>query len=313
MNPTVEATQTQPQMALPKFDNVLLCTDFSAASEAAANVAMQLCKGRDARLTVVHVSEYGPMPAITDEGLDYALGLFEKECRNLKSVAEHMLQNGVRAESIMLEGNAVSNILDHIAHSDIDLAIMGTTAARGVERLLFGSTAESIFRRASCPIITVGPGLTPSGIDQRGRPVIFATDFDDRSLDALRHAASLAEILGTRLHVVHVLPSTVRNGRGDVVPSIVGEALHLLTLRIPADGVAPHCEILHGSDVSHAVTEYAKDQHAALIVLGVRRKSAIAAHLPPHRTFRIIMTASCPVLTVAYDSQSALATAATCF
>ena len=52
-----------------------------------------------------------------------------------------MLQNGIRAESIMLEGNAVSNILDHIAHSDIDLAILGTTAARGLDRLLLGSTA----------------------------------------------------------------------------------------------------------------------------------------------------------------------------
>ena len=212
----------------------------------------------------------------------------------------------------MLEGNAVSNILDHIAHSDIDLAILGTTAARGLDRLLLGSTAESIFRRASCPIITVGPGLTQAGIDQSGRPVIFATDFDDRSLGALRYAASLAEIFGSRLHVVHVLPLTVREGNGDVVPSIVGDALHLLTLRIPTDGAVPHCETLHGSDVSHAITEYAKDQNAAFIVLGVRRKSAIAAHLPPHRTFRIIMTASCPVLTVAYDPQSALATAAGC-
>ena len=38
------------------------------------NVAMQLCKGRDARVTVVHVSEYGPMPAITKERLDQSSG-----------------------------------------------------------------------------------------------------------------------------------------------------------------------------------------------------------------------------------------------
>jgi len=313
MNPTVEATQSQPQKALPKFDNILLCTDFSAASEAATSVCVQLSKGREVRVTVVHVSEYGPMPATTDEGLDYVLGLFEKERRNLKSVADQMLQNDVQTESIMLEGNAVSNILDYIGQSNIDLAIVGTSAARGVERLLLGSTAESIFRRAPCPIITVGPGLTPAGVAQRGRPVIFATDFDDRSLNALPCAASLAEILGSRLHVVHVLPLTVRDDRGEVVPSIMGDALHLVTLRIPADGALPHCEILHGSDVSHAITEYAKAQNAAFIVLGVRSRSAIASHLPPQRTFRIVMTATCPVLTVASDPQPALATAAACF
>jgi nucleotide-binding universal stress UspA family protein len=310
MNPTIEATKTPAEVSLPRFENVLLCTDFSPASQAATQAALQLCKGRDTHLTVLHVSEYGPMPAISDEGLDYVLGLVEKERLCLKCVTEELLQNGVRAESVLEEGSAPSTILDRIARSHIDLAILGTTAARGFDRLWFGSTAESIFRRASCPVLTVGPKLEPTPMNG-GKPVIFATDFDDSSLDALRYAASLAEIIGSPLHVVHVLPLTVRED-ADVVPLIVGEALRLVSMRVPPDGSVPHCEVLRGSDVSHAVVEYAKARNAALIVLGVRRRSAVSAHLPPHRTFRIIMTAPCPVLTVAYESQAALATAAGC-
>jgi len=299
MSQTIEATKTQPTVGLPKLENILLCTDFSPAAKDAARATVELCKGRDARVTVAHVSEYGPMPAITEEGLDYVLGLYKKEQSNLKSVTEELLQNGVRAEALMLEGSAASCILDYIKHSSIDLAIVGTTAVRGVDRLLLGSTAESIFRRAICPVLTVGPGLQPTSLNL-GRPVVFATDFNDRSLDALLYAASLAETIGSPLHVVNVLPLTVRDDT-EVAPRIVGKALHLVTMRVPADGSVPHCEVLRGSDVAHSVVEYARAQEAAYIVLGVRRKSAVAAHLPPHRTFRIIMTAPCPVLTVGYD------------
>jgi nucleotide-binding universal stress UspA family protein len=301
---------TQSEISLPKFDNVLLCTDFSPASQAAIDTALKLCKARDALLTILHVSEYGPMPAITDEGLDYVLGLVKKEYSSLKSVTENLAGSGVHAQSVMLEGNAASNILDHIQANHIDLAIVGTTAAKGLERLFFGSTAESIFRRASCPVLTVGP-KSESTPDGGARPVIFATDFDESSLDALRYAVAIKEIIGSPLHVVHVLPSTVGD-HNTTVPTIIGEALRLVGTRVPADGSLPHCEILHGSDVSHAVVEYADTWNASFIVLGVRRRSAIYAHLPPHRTFRIIMTAPCPVLTVGYDLQSALAIAAGC-
>lgn len=311
MNQTVEATRTQLEVGLPRLENILLCTDFSKTSKEAALTACELCKGKDIGLTVTHVSEYGPMPAVTEEGLDYVLGLYEKEQSNLKSVTEGLRQNGVRANALMLEGSAASCILEYIKHSHIDLAILGTTAAKGLDRLILGSTAESILRRAMCPVLTVGPESQSTSAN-RGRPVVFATDFDDSSLDALRYAASLAENIGSPLNVVHVLPLTVKDDT-EVVSRIVAEALRLISMRVPPDGSVPHCEILHGSDVSHAVVEYAKTKDAAYIVLGVRRKSVLSAHLPPHRTFRIIMTAPCPVLTVAYDlKQPALATLAQC-
>lgn len=312
MNPSIEATKAEVRVRLPRFENVLLCTDFSHASKLAAHVALRLCRRNNAHLTIMHVSEYGPMPAITEEGLNYVLGLAEKEQQGLKRVTEELLQKGVRAESVMEEGNAGPLILDRIARFGVDLAIVGTTAARGLDRLVFGSTAESIFRRASCPVITVGPKLEPTTIEAEGRPIVFATDFDDSSLDAFRYAASLAEITGSPLHVIHVLPLTVKRD-ANVVPAVVGEALRLVSMRVPPERPLPHCEVLHGSDVSHAVVEYATAKNAGFIVLGIRRRSVMSAHLPPHRTFRIIMTAPCSVLTVAYDLQSASAVAASCY
>ena len=289
--------------SLPTFQKVLLCTDFSETSRAAQEAAIRLCQGRDVRLTAMHVSQYGPMPAITDEDLDYVLGLTAKEHRALQEVTVQLQNQGIQVEPVMAEGHAASMILEEIRRRDIDLAIIGTEAAQGLNRYVFGSTAEAIFRRAPCPVLTVRQTSSPPSSQKHGRPVIFATDFDDCSLYALRYAACLAEMNRSPLHIVHVLPLTADGG--EAATSIMREALQHLAVSLPVDGTVPHCEVLFGSDVSHAIVEYAMRQDADFIAMGVRRKSTLAAHLPPHRTFRIIMTATCPVLTVTCEAANA--------
>ena len=260
------------------------------------------------QLTVMHVSEYGPMPAVTDESLDYVLGLTAKEHRALQELTVQLRNQGIQVEPVMAEGNAASMILEGIRRRDIDLAIIGTEASRGFNRFVFGSTAEAIFRRAPCPVLTVRQTLSSPSSQKHGRPVVFATDFDDCSLHALRYAACLAEMNRSPLHIVHVLPLTADGG--ETATLIMREALRHLAVSLPADGTVPHCEVVFGRDVSHAIVEYAMEQDADFIAMGVRRKSTLAAHLPPHRIFRIVMTTTCPVLTVACEPESALHLAA---
>ncbi len=307
---TMARTETmETSTTLPTFHKVLLCTDFSETSKAAQEAAVRLCQGTGVHLTVMHVSEYGPMPAITDEGLDYALELTAKEHRALQEVAVQLRGQGIQVEPVMAEGNAASMILEEMRRREIDLAIIGTEAARGLNRFVFGSTAEAIFRRAPCPVLTVRQKLSSPSSPKHGRPVIFLTDFDDCSLHALRFAACLAEMNRSPLHIVHVLPLNADGG--ETATLIMREALQHLAMSLPADGTVPHCEVLFGRDVSNSIVEYAMRQDADFIAMGVRRKITLAAHLPPHRTFRIIMTATCPVLTVACEPGLARHPAAT--
>jgi nucleotide-binding universal stress UspA family protein len=51
------------------------------------------------------------------------------------------------------------------------------------------------------------------------------------------------------------------------------------------------------------VEDYARQQKAKLIVLGVRKASLEDSHTPLHIAYRIITEAPCPVLTIAFASQ----------
>src|SRR5262249_32279764 len=54
-----------------------------------------------------------------------------------------------------VQGEPVSTILSVVREEPCDLVVMGTHGRTGLGRLLMGSVAEQIVRKASCPVLTV--------------------------------------------------------------------------------------------------------------------------------------------------------------
>src|SRR6202040_3080936 len=87
-------------------------------------------------------------------------------------------QAGIVCEANMGRGIPSLTILETISSKHIDLAVLGTNALHGFERLIFGSTAEAVLRKASCPVLTVGPQASDAAkAGQLDGPVVFAMDF----------------------------------------------------------------------------------------------------------------------------------------
>ena len=72
----------------------------------------------------------------------------------LKKFKQGVAEN-VEAEERLAEGSPVAEIL-HLANAvGADLIVMGTHGWTGLSRMLMGSTAEGVIRRARCPVLTV--------------------------------------------------------------------------------------------------------------------------------------------------------------
>ena len=298
---------------MPSFRRVLVATDFSAASQAAYRTAVETCVSLGAGLLVLHVFEYGDMAAPESGGLLLEMQGLRENCRqSLEELCRESGRAGVECEILMEDGTASDGILKTIEEKEIDLAVLGTNALHGFERLIFGSTAETVLRKAPCPVLTVGPRVASgSSGSQDDAPIIFATDFDFTTMHAIRYAAYFASLTAAPLHCVHVLPRTLEAGsQSQIVPGIMSEALHQLANESGVVIEAPTCATIFGSEVSYAVVDYARQQKAKLIVLGVRQASLLASHVPEHITYRIITEANCPVLTMAFNSHIRTAHAA---
>jgi nucleotide-binding universal stress UspA family protein len=55
--------------------------------------------------------------------------------------------------------NRAAAVLETAAEVGADLIVMATHARRGLAHLMWGSVAEEVVRRATCPVLTVGPAL----------------------------------------------------------------------------------------------------------------------------------------------------------
>jgi nucleotide-binding universal stress UspA family protein len=290
---------------MPTFDRILIATDFSPASQAAFRIGLDKCVALGASLVILHVFENAENAAPETGGLLLEQQILHEKCSNtLEELRQQAAQVGVECETILETGLAPTTILDVIASRSIDLTVLGTNALHGFERLVFGSTAEAVLRKSQCPVLTVGPrvlncatGALPDG------PIIFATDFDFTTMQAIRYAACFANLSGSQLHCLHVLPRTLEAGtQCEIVPSIMSEALQQLAAESGVVIAPPACATTFGSEISYAVVDYAREHNAKLIVLGVRQASLLASHVPEHITYRIITEANCPVLTMAFES-----------
>jgi nucleotide-binding universal stress UspA family protein len=308
-----EAPQDAVISSVPYFDRVLLATDFSVASQAAFETALRICKAFQASLIILHVFEYADAaPPETGRRLFDLDRIHAKAQASLDNLVQAARRAGVTCKATMGSGMADLTILEMIISMEVDLAVLGTNALHGFERLVFGSTAEEVLRQASCPVLTVGPQAAGSGKTDEG-PVVFATDFNLTTTDAIRYAASFCQQTKSPLYCLHVLPRTLAGGvRSHIIPEIMTEALQYVANESGTVIDPPVCAVAYGSEISNAVVDYAKQHGARLIVLGVRRASMGASHVPAHIAYRIIAEAPCPVLTVAFASQPHATLAAAC-
>jgi len=143
-----------------KAKNILFPTDLSETSQTALSYASALASESGATLHIVYVDE---VPEAFVEGLGpggAGYGYVPDPENTHKGVHNQLLAvrptiDGVKYEHHFLRGHPDEAILQFSDSEDIDLIVMGSHGRKGITRLLMGSVAESVVRRAKCPVLTV--------------------------------------------------------------------------------------------------------------------------------------------------------------
>jgi nucleotide-binding universal stress UspA family protein len=144
---------------------VLHPTDFSDASAAALRVARSLARDHGARLIVLHVAPAGAVYGTIPVPLD-----LQPHQDSLEVIREVIGGTDLKypVETRLRLGHAAAEILRAAEEVGADLIVMGTHGRTGLRRLLTGSVAEAVLRRARCPVLIVSsPTAGPDpGSDQ---------------------------------------------------------------------------------------------------------------------------------------------------
>jgi nucleotide-binding universal stress UspA family protein len=284
--------------------NILFLTDFSDPSRTALQYATMMARAYDSKVTALHVvvpSIYTYMAGeMSASVLDAEDDTAQKEMGRVQAELA-----GLPNEVIIRRDTAVWPSLAKFLHEqEIDLIVLGTHGRTGLKKVIFGSTAEEVFRRTTVPVLTVGPvARRPTHSGAQFQCVLFATDFNSVSNVAAWYAMSLAQENQTRLVLLHVLPTPKLGKSNRSADLSVAEALHRLQDVLPRDAelwCRPEPVVEHGKPGAQILAT-AERRGADLIVLGVRGMDGLAelaARTDRAVAYEVIAHASCPVLTL---------------
>ena len=156
---------------IPVCPSVVAATDLSPSSLRVVETARFFARILGAALFVVHAAA---SPAAAEEGpIDDAYGALQERLQ--ESLRQRILAQlpcgrtgdaGYRTEAVLLTGNPAEEILRFIRDKGAGMAAVGVRHRTVLGKLLFGSTTETLIRRAPCHVLAVPE--TPPARGQSG-------------------------------------------------------------------------------------------------------------------------------------------------
>jgi nucleotide-binding universal stress UspA family protein len=134
---------------------ILFPTDCAVPEDRSCQIAAGLARDYGAKLVVLHAwqpapimdTRIGPVPVVDPDEIRTE----EKQ----KLDAREPPDRGVPVERVLMEGEPGEAILRAARERECDLIVMGTHGRTGLSRIIRGSVAEHVLRRAPCPVLTV--------------------------------------------------------------------------------------------------------------------------------------------------------------
>jgi nucleotide-binding universal stress UspA family protein len=301
--------------------NILCPVDFSDFSKRAVDHAIAIARRYESKVTVLHVCPAVPafayaagMPPVESIVLtDADRGRLRSE---LQAFADCDAKSGVPIDFVVLQGDALREILDEAASVKADLIAVGTHGRSGFERLFLGSVTEKLLRKADCPVLTVpphNPNTVPASPGLFTR-ILCPIDFSECSKAALQYAMSMAQENDAELVVLYVvandlapLPGQSPDDGVDHTISVADffirreeQVRRLLQGSVP-ETVRTYCRVetmtTHGKP-STEILRLAHERHTDLIVIGVRGRNAAGLTVFGSTAQQVVRLATCPVLTI---------------
>jgi nucleotide-binding universal stress UspA family protein len=298
----------------------ILCPiDFSDYSRRAFDHAIAIARWYESTVTVLHVFSTAPVAAVGPgpvvlEPIVLTAADRDQLLADTKAFAEAEGAPGITIDAAVRQGDTAGEILEEATSMKADLLVIGTHGRSGFKRLLLGSVAEKVLRKAGCPVMTVPkrlPDAVPAGPVLYKR-ILCPVDFSESSLHALKYAISMAQEADGQLTVLHVVAHEFENtadmadigyDAGMTIRDFLKEREEALRRRLQeaVAGATEFCSVeslmTHGKPWRE-VLRIAAERQSDLIVMGVQGRGAADLLFFGSTTQHVVREASCPVLTL---------------
>jgi nucleotide-binding universal stress UspA family protein len=143
---------------MAEWKRICCAIDFSDSSHFALSEAADLTRRFDGELTLFHAYELPEAGA--GDVLASPPAIFERASRETKDALERWRAEaesiaGRPVQTTVQVGDASAELVRFALEGGFDLVVVGTHGHKGFQRMMLGSVAERVVRRAACPVLVV--------------------------------------------------------------------------------------------------------------------------------------------------------------
>jgi nucleotide-binding universal stress UspA family protein len=185
------------------ISKILIPTDFSDVANNALNYAIKLATKTDAELHILYVKNIPIMDNSFPNEVyqSYMLEVEDFTKKNFNDLNEKVLKKAnVKFETHTAFGFINDEIQEFIKKQKIDLVVLGTTGASGLQELLIGSNAASVAGEAEVPVLVI----PPTSVFEEIVHIVYATDYNEPEFPAVSRLAYFASLFDADVSVLHV-------------------------------------------------------------------------------------------------------------
>ena len=296
-------------MSLFAHKRILVAIDFSEYSKIALDICLGASKCMKTKLYVLHTIEKFPH--------DYVHLLSSTAHSNMKQKLEEEAMNKIKAMlpeellgsedivPIVRFGKPFLEIIKVAKEKGVDLMAIGTHGRAGVDRVILGSVAERVVRKAGCAVMVIR-NKKYVGFKR----IIVPIDFSDCSRKALEYATATARAHNSKLTILHVYEGSF------VEPYVKAanseEEADEIMKEIERVNETKYDEFLKTVDLSGVeyekllkkgipetdIVEIAMEQQANLIVMGTHGRSGIKHILIGSTAEEVVRAVHCDIIIV---------------
>jgi nucleotide-binding universal stress UspA family protein len=251
-----------------------------------------------AHLTIFHVydsSGAGAFQASKDRCY------YDSEERAEKHIFEPLVERArnlhIPSKIVFQPGSPANEILNFLSGHKVDRVVMGAHSPGPVGKLLVGSVAEALLRKANVPVCIVGPNVGEGTYRNLvTRKVLCDVSNQKASRVVARFGAGLAVEHNASLVLHHVIPPQERaETLGDRTPDQIEAELPSLVPDKLKHRVRVRTRVALG-DPAEELLLHGRTQQADLIVLGAHGASKFAAIARSGMVYKVVAYAHCPVI-----------------
>ena len=148
-----------------RMKNILVPTDFSEFSRLALDYAITIAQTFKASIILIHVTPEKELDSIRQISPYLEPGRIEELLKGRESEDKKRLnefippekKEGIKTEAIHRVGTPFLEIIKVAKEKEGDLIVMATHGRSGLSHIIFGSVAEKVVRKSTCPVLSIRP------------------------------------------------------------------------------------------------------------------------------------------------------------